>query len=196
MTQTIDEVYQKLLPHIGIEYEIPITRNKGKIGYFLEDLLEIPHSPNPLDCSDGEVKSVPVKKLKSGKLVYKETMAVTMLCKNELQNTDFNSSKCLQKINRMLIVPYYREGDKIRFMTSKIVDIRTKKFSELHSTIESDYNSIRNGYIETGVLRSETGKVLQNRTKGRGHGSTSRAFYLRRSFMDTCAPLDSESTLR
>lgn len=189
MTQTIDEVYQKLLPHIGIEYYIPISKNKGGVGHFLEDLLEIPHSPNPLDCSDGEVKSVPVKKLKSGKLVYKETIAVTMLCPNELKTQDFKSSKCSQKLNRMLIVPYYRDGDKIRFMTAKIVETGNDEFVDLYSVIEADYNQIRNEYIETDILRSVTGKVLQNRTKGKGHGSTSRAFYLRKAFMDACVPL-------
>lgn len=189
MTQTIDEVYQKLLPHIGIEYDIPISKNKGGVGHFLEDLLEIPHSPNPLDCSDGEVKSVPVKKLKSGKFVYKETIAVTMLCPNELKTQDFKLSKCSQKLNRMLIVPYYRDGDKIQFMTAKIVETGNDEFVDLYSAIEADYNQIRNKYIETGELHSKTGTVLQNRTKGPGHGSTSRAFYLRKTFMDACAPL-------
>jgi len=184
--QTIEEVYQKLLSHVGIEYNIPISENKGGVGLFLEDLLDIPHSPTPLDCLDGEVKSVPIKKLKSGKLVYKETIAVTMLCPDELKIHDFKSSKCQQKLNRVLIVPYYREGDAIKFLTPKI--ITPTEYPELYVTIESDYNEIQQKYIETGELRSETGTVLQNRTKGKGNGSTSRAFYLRKAFMDECIP--------
>lgn len=91
-------------------------------------------------------------------------------------------------------MPYYREGDAIKFLTPKI--ITPTEYPELYIAIESDYNTIRNEYVDTGILRSETGNVLQNRTKGAGHGSTSRAFYLRKAFMNECIPLEnSESKL-
>jgi hypothetical protein len=163
--------------------------NKGLPGNFLEDLLGIPHTKNCLDCSDGELKIFPVKKLKDGTLVPKETMAITMLSKDELRTNDFKESKCCKKMSKMLIVPYYRNGDSIRFMNPKIIDRECIEFADLYNTIESDYNQIRKIYIETGILQSETGTLLQNRTKGTGHGSTTRAFYLRQAFMKQCIPL-------
>jgi hypothetical protein len=185
MSQSIVEVYEKIKPLVGKEYKLPITKNKGLPGYFLEDLLGISHTSNCLDCSDGELKLFPVKKLKNGTIVPKETIAVTMLSRDELRNHDFTLSKCCKKITRMLIVPYYRNGDTIQFLHSTIVDRHANEFTQLYTTIENDYNMIRQQYIEHGILESKTGKILQNRTKGAGHGSTSRAFYLRKQFMKT-----------
>jgi hypothetical protein len=129
------------------------------------------------------LKIVPVKKLKNGTLVPKETIAVTMLSTDELLKNDFGASKCCKKMSRMLVVPYYRTGDTIQFMIPKIIDKALAEFEGLYNTLESDYNQIRKNYIETGVLQSQTGALLQNRTKGAGHGSTSRAFDLRPAFM-------------
>ena len=189
MSQTIAEIYAKFIPLVGNEYTLPVTANKGLPGQFLEGLLGIPHTSNCLDCSDGELKLFPVKKLKNGKLVPKETIAVTMLSTDDLRTCEFNSSKCCKKMSRMLVVPYYREGDTIQFMSPRIVDKSSPEFAELYATIESDYNEIRKTYIENGGLHSKTGTLLQNRTKGAGHGSTSRAFYLRPEFMKRCVPL-------
>ena len=189
MSQTIAEIHAKFVPIVAKEYTLPITKNKGLPGNFLEDLLGIPHTSNCLDCSDGELKTFPVKKLKNGKFVPKETMAITMLSKDELRTNDFKASKCFKKISKMLIVPYYRNGDSIRFMTPKIIDSESKEFTDLYNTIETDYNEIRKDYIDNDILQSKTGKLLQNRTKGSGHGSTSRAFYLRQDFMKQCISL-------
>jgi hypothetical protein len=188
-SQHIADIYTKCLPLVGTVYTLPKTANKGLPGQFLEDLLGIPHTSNCLDCVDGEVKLFPVKKLKKGGLVPKETIAVTMLSTEELRTCDFNTSKCCKKLSRMLVVPYYRIGDTIRFMAPKLIDRSVADYAEVYTTIESDYNQIRKNYIETGLLQSATGTLLQNRTKGKGHGSTSRAFYLRPEFMKRCIPL-------
>jgi hypothetical protein len=190
MAQTIDEVHERCLLIVGREYNLPITGNKGLPGIFLEDLLGIPHTSRCLDCADGELKIFPVKKLKSGKLVPEQTMAITMLSPDELRTNDFNASKCCKKMSRMLVVPYYRNGDTIMYMTPKIIDRQNIEFAELYATIESDYNEIRNNYIENGILQSETGTLLQNRTKGQGgSGPRTRAFYLRKEFMQQYVPL-------
>jgi DNA mismatch repair protein MutH len=181
--QTIEEIHTKLLPLVGIDYNMPITKNKGAVGIKLEELLGIEHTQNCLDCSDGELKTFPLKKLKNGKLVPKETIAITMMCLEELRKNDFKSSKCSKKLDRILVVPYFRDGDTIRFMAPKIIN-RCPEFVELYNTIESDYETIRENYIKNGILQSKTGTLLQNRTKGAGHGSTSRAFYLRKEFMN------------
>ena len=189
MSQTVAEIHAKILPLVGNKDTLPVTANKGLPGLFLEDLLGIPHTSSCLDCSDGELKLFPVKKLKNGKLAPKETIAVTMLSTDDLRTCEFNSSKCCKKMSRMLVVPYYREGDTIQYMSPRIVDKSSPEFAELYATIESDYNEIRKTYIENGGLHSKTGTLLQNRTKGAGHGSTSRAFYLRPEFMKRCVPL-------
>lgn len=188
-TLTIDEIYGRLTPLVGRVYTLPISSNKGLPGQFLEDLLGIPHTSNCLDCSDGELKIFPVKKLKNGRLVPKETMAITMLSGDELSKCDFKSSTCCKKMSRMLVVPYYREGDTIQYMRPKIIDRRLSEYRDLYSILESDYDQIRESYLDNGELHSETGELLQNRTKGVGHGSTSRAFYLRPEFMKRYVPM-------
>jgi DNA mismatch repair protein MutH len=189
MSLTIAEAHAKIIPLVGKKHTLPITRNKGAPGHFLEELLGIPHTQNLLDCSDGEVKACPAKKLKNGSLVPKETIAVTMVCKDELRTNEFNSSKCCKKMSRMLVVPYYRSGITIQYMYPQIIDRDCSAFAALYTTLESDYNQIRKHYIDTGILQSKTGTLLQNRTKGSGHGSTSRAFYLRKDFMKQYIPL-------
>lgn len=183
MSQTVAEIYARFLPLVGRMYTLPITRNKGLPGHFLENLLGIPHTSNCLDCSDGELKLFPVKKLKDGTFVPKESIAVTMLSTDELRANDFATSRCCKKLSRMLVVPYLRSGDDIQFMSPKIIDRECAELAEVYNTLECDYNDIRKNYIENGILQSATGKFLQNRTKGAGHGSTSRAFYLRPAFM-------------
>lgn len=189
MSQTIASIHEKILPLVNKEYTLPVTANKGLPGIFLEDLLGIPHTSNCLDCSDGELKLFPVKKLKNGNLVPKETIAVTMLSKDELTENDFSTSKCCKKMSRMMIVPYYRTGDTICYMTPKVIDRSSADFAELYSTFEADYNAIRQNFLENGTLESKTGTLLQNRTKGPGHGSSSKAFYLRPVFMKKYIPL-------
>jgi len=184
--QTVDMLYTKMQPFIGKEFNLPITKNKGLPGHFLEDLLGIPHTSNCLDAADGEVKLFPVKRLKNGTLVPKETIAVTMLSTDDLLVRDFKSSKLCKKMSRMLIVPYYRNADNIIFMKPVIIVLSEH---ESYPIIESDYNEIRTNFIENGILRSKNGILLQNRTKGAGHGSTSRAFYLRPQFMKRFVPL-------
>jgi hypothetical protein len=72
--KTINEIFIKCLSIVNIEYDLPVTINKGKPGQFLEDILEIPHSSDCLDCLDGEVKTFPLKMLKNGTYVPKETI--------------------------------------------------------------------------------------------------------------------------
>ena len=51
--------------------------------------------------------------------------------------------------------------------------------------MEDDYEAIREVIRSKGfdALTGDTGKYVQARTKGRGHGSTSRAFYARALFV-------------
>ena len=189
MSQTLLDAFVKVCILWRKVYHLPKTKNNGLPGQFLEDLLGIPHTSNCLDFPDGELKLFPVKKLKNGTFVPKETIAVTMLSTDELRTHDFKSSRCCKKLSRLLLVPYYRTGDTIQFMVPKIIDREKDEFSELYAAIEADYHEIQQQYLETGILQSKTGKILQNRTKGAGHGTTSRAYYLRPAFITQCLEL-------
>ena len=185
---TVQEISDTIQPLIGTTYELPITKNKGKPGQHLEQLLGIPQSSACLDCADGELKLFPVKKTRQG-FVPKETIAVTMLDRDELRANDFVASKCCKKMSRMLIVPYLREGDNIQYLAPTLIDKENPIYTALYDQFSEDYTNIRQGFIETGLLESKTGILLQNRTKGPGHGSTSRAFYLRPAFMKQYVPI-------
>jgi hypothetical protein len=60
---------------------------------------------------------------------------------------------------------------------------------EIAAALRADYDAIRQKFLLDGTLTGATGKLLQNRTKGTGHGSTSRAFYLRKGFMKSLVPI-------
>lgn len=92
-------------------------------------------------------------------------------------------------MSRVLMVPCLRDGDNIEFMTPTIIDKDCDECTEIYETIKTDYELIRTNFIKNGKFSSSNGQLLQNRTKGAGHGSTSRAFYLRKSFMERYVPL-------
>ena len=185
--QTIAKIHAKILPIINTVFTLPKTTNKGQAGLFLEKLLGIPHTSDCLDCLDGELKIFPVKALKKGLLVPKETIAVTQISMDDLKAHDFKSSKCCTKMRKMLIVPYLRVGDAVRYLTPQLIEDATH--TDLYATVEADYTLIRRTFLETGELHSRSGQLLQSRTKGMGHGSKTRAFYLRKAFMKECFPL-------
>ena len=171
MRQTVSEIQRQLLSIQAKVYTCPKTANKGAVGHLLEDLLEIPRSSECLDLLDGELKIVPLKQLKNGKIVPKETIAVTMM---EKEFVDFADSRCFKKMNRMLVVPYLRSDDSITFYPSTFIELN----GTLLELIKADYDLIRSS-----PLQSKIGKFLQTRTKGPGGLIKTRAFYLRTSFI-------------
>jgi hypothetical protein len=56
---------------------------------------------------------------------------------------------------------------------------------DIYNQVKADYNLIRKTIIEKGfsALHGSMGVYIQPRTKGAGHGSTSRAFYARVRFL-------------
>jgi hypothetical protein len=170
MRQTIIQIQKRMMGVLGNSYTSPIVANKGAVGHLLEDILEIPRSSECLDCSDGEVKVVPLKRLKNGKIVPKETIAITMM---EKEFTDFEDSRCFKKMSRMLVIPYLRDGNTIMFYEPTLIELK----DELLKTIKADYDLIRSS-----ALQSKIGKYLQTRTKGPGGNIKTRAFYLRTLF--------------
>lgn len=183
---SIAELTARVLTHTANEIICARTANKGAAGLLLETIGGIPHGPNLLDCSDGELKVYPIK-ISHGKVVPKETMAITMLNLDDLRNNEFDSSHVAEKMSTMLIVPYERTGDAVNYKDP--YTFRLSDHPEIAQIIKEDYDTIRAQFLADGTLTSRTGTLLQNRTKGAGHGSTSRAFYLRKEFMMRVVPI-------
>lgn len=181
MRPTIEDVLERIKGITGIPIESPLCKNKGSVGHLLEEKLGIPKSSACLDCEDGEIKVFPLKRLKNGKLVAKESVAVTMLSTTSLEKDDFCSSKCYQKMKRMLMVPYLRDDTTILFYSPTLIELK----EDILSAIQADYDAIREDLVVVKKLQSRTGVYLQNRTKGPGGDIKTRAYYLRPTFMNT-----------
>lgn len=162
-------------------------QNKGWKGLVLERLAGL--NNNCSKASNGEnfeLKSVAFYYVK-GKLVPKETMAITMINENELRDTPFYESHCWQKLKTIIFCAVSWEGKNIpksKLLKVDIIDL--EKDHELIDEIESDYKYIRNKLVMDGFesLTGKDGKWIQARTKGAGHGSRSRAFYARKRFIE------------
>jgi len=182
--QCIDHVHKKVIEIANTKYELPKTANKGKPGNYLEELTGIPQSSECLDCIDGEVKVFPLKKLRTGIIAPKETIAVCMINKDDLVETDFYESRCYKKLSNVLFVGYYREDDKITYMQPTLFNLDAH--SEIKKQLKNDYDTIREYFMKNNTLEgtSKLGVYLQNRTKGQGgNAPKTRAFYLRTAFI-------------
>jgi DNA mismatch repair protein MutH len=160
----------------GKTFTLPKEKNKGRPGHLLEELLGIPKSSACLDCEDGELKSFPLTS--AGK--PKETVAVTMVQKEDLKTTAFRESRVYKKLKNTVFVSYSRAGDEIVF--TRLIPLSLDTREDICSQLEKDYNDIQE-HAQKDEFSSSLGTWLQTRTKGAGHGSTSRAFYLRTQFL-------------
>jgi DNA mismatch repair protein MutH len=157
-------------------------QNKGWKGLILERLAGLETSnakaPNGLTF---ELKSVSFREVK-GKLVPKETMAITMINPDELRAHSFFESHCWAKFKTIIFCALQWHGT--NSPTAELLQVASLDFAEtddLIREIEADYEFIRKKLIEQGFesLTGSDGKWIQARTKGPGHGSISRAFYAR-----------------
>lgn len=180
---TLSSVYDKLLPHLNKQIACAVQANKGCAGILMEKLADIPQTSNILDCVDGEVKSFPLTINRKGFIVPKETLAVTMVKPESLLTVPFAESNVYKKLQHTLYLPLLREGDNVSIRALVLHSIEPT--SLLYRQLEADYNAIAAAYREKNTLvgTSDIGTYLQTRTKGAGHGSTSRAFYLRKNFL-------------
>jgi DNA mismatch repair protein MutH len=188
---TIAGILSSLPAYTHKTYTLPKTANKGLAGHYLEDLLAIPRSSACLDCVDGEVKVFPLKRTASGGITPKETVAVTMCQPAALLTTAWRDSNAFKKLQNTVFIPYMRDGDDIEYYEP----IHFSEASTLMAELEADYKEIQLQAAE-GVMTGSIGKYLQTRTKGTGHGSTSRAFYLRPCFLTRIMEMQSAKNKR
>lgn len=165
---------------VGTVHCIPKTLNKGRVGLYLEEKLGIPTSSACLDCCDGEVKAVPLKRLRNGALVPKETMAVTMMRPEDLLKESFAETRLAKKTTAMVILPYLRENDDVTFYAP----VRFGTTHPAYEYLAVDYETVRSYYATKGEVTGSIGNWIQSRTKGPGKGAPkTRAWYFRASFL-------------
>jgi DNA mismatch repair protein MutH len=188
LKQLKDKGLQKLAEEHGVSIKLPDGKpNKGWAGHTIELYLGLEkNSRQEPDGGDWELKSVPYK-LSRGVLVPKETMAITMINPLDVANTPFEQSHLLNKLQSLVILK--RSVGKDLFEPSFILDVKEFDLEgDLYEAVKKDYEEIQSCLLDSsrgfGSLTGAMGFYVQPRTKGAGHGSTSRAFYARPRFIE------------
>jgi len=183
----INEDLFELAKQFNITTFIDNKQNKGWKGLLLERLAGLDNnSIKATNGEDYEFKSVTFYYVKK-KLVPKETMAITMINPIEFINTPFFESPCWHKLKSIIFCAVSWHGKHVpKSHLLKVAEIDLLEDSKLIQEVKSDYEFIRNKLISNGFssLTGKDGKWIQARTKGSGHGSISRAFYARKSFIE------------
>jgi DNA mismatch repair protein MutH len=161
-------------------------KNKGWAGQVIEQYLGLPqNSLQAPDFGSWELKVVPLTRSADGSLRVKESMAITMIEPTEVVANGFADSHLYDKLRSMIVVARVFENVE----DTKSILHSAAEFDldnpAIRKQVEDDYEAIRELIRAKGFesLTADTGKYVQARTKGRGHGSTSRAFYARAFFV-------------
>jgi DNA mismatch repair protein MutH len=187
MSSIVGQDLRVLADNYGIQvFNERGNKNKGWAGHVVERHLGLPrNSAQVPNFGSWELKTASLKRLRNGQLTVKETMAITMIDEHNIRETAFEESHLLTKLRRMVIVA--RIWENREETSSELYAVRTFDLDStgLYRQIEQDYNSTRNTIINEGfsALTGRMGVYIQPRTKGAGHGSTSRAFYARTHFL-------------
>lgn len=180
----------KDLVQLADEYGVTIwkgdKKNKGWAGHVIERYLGLPiNSAQSPNFGSWELKIVPLKWLKNGELAVKETMAITMIDAYNVERTPFEDSHLLAKLKKAVVCARVFESQADAH--SLLVRVATFDLGEkdIYRQVKSDYEETRQCILEKGFdcLTGRMGVLVQPRTKGPGHGSTSRAFYARTHFV-------------
>lgn len=178
------------LRRLADKYDVTVfkngKKNKGWAGHVIERYLGLPaNSSQSPNFGSWELKVISLKWLKRGQLTVKETMAVTMIDPYNVERTDFENSHLLAKLNKIVIVARIWEDQEETSSVLHSVRAFDLKDPKTYRQIKADYDLARETIIKKGfsALTGEMGVYIQPRTKGPGHGSTSRAFYARTSFL-------------
>jgi DNA mismatch repair protein MutH len=176
----------ELARQYGITTYLEGKQNKGWKGLKLEHLAGLSNdnkqAPNGLGF---ELKSTAFYQVK-GEWQLKETFAITMINQKNLLETPFFKSHCWEKLKSLVYCAVSWNGKHNE--KSELLQVQSFDFLEsdtLIHEIEADYEFIRNKLKMQGfeALTGKDGKWIQARTKGAGHGSTTRAFYARKELI-------------
>ena len=187
MKKYIGQDLAELAEKFGVTTYKNGKQNKGWKGLVLERLAgleqNISKAPNGLSY---ELKSVAFHYIED-EFVPKETMAITMINPEELKEYNFFESHCWAKLKSIVfcaVMWHGRNSKKAELL--KVESLDFVEDDDLINEIKADYDFIREKLIKEGFgsLTGEDGKWIQARTKGPGHGSTSRAFYARKKLVE------------
>jgi DNA mismatch repair protein MutH len=186
----INALAGKDLRAIADDYKIPVWKNghenKGWAGLVIERYLGLPqNSRQAPDFGDWELKVVPLRKDAQGKLRIKESMAITMIEPTEVLANKFEDSHLFDKLRSMVVVSRVWESAQEEHSMLHAAAEFDLDDAKIHAQVRNDYETIREQIRSSGIdsLTGNLGKLVQARTKGPGHGSTSRAFYARPIFV-------------
>ena len=162
-------------------------KNKGWAGHVLERYLGLPiNSAQSPNFGSWELKIVPLKRDMNGKLRIKETMAITMIDPYNVNNTPFEQSHLLNKLRKAVICArIFESQEETRSLLFRVVTFDLDD-PAIYDLVKKDYELVREVVRRRGfeALTGKMGVLVQPRTKGPGHGSTSRAFYARKGFVE------------
>ncbi len=165
----------------------PITGklNKGWAGQALLKYLDLPlDSSQSPDGGTWELKLIPLIRAQTGEWKPKETMAITMINGDNVLATSFEDSFLYMKLRSVIICGREfvdRQESRSPLISVDKLDLDDHEDMNLLQQIKEDYEGVQEA-IRVGGFQSLTGSMgiyVQPRTKGPGHGSTSRAFYAR-----------------
>jgi DNA mismatch repair protein MutH len=186
----ISEIIGCNLRELADELEITVFKNgklnKGWAGNTLERFLGLPlNSSQAPNFGSWEMKVLSMKYLKNGTLTVKETIAVTKIDGYNVVRTEFEDSHLLSKLRKLLIpVRIWESKSEQRSSLYAVTEFDLDN-PEIYEQIKADYELARRTIREEGfdALTGRMGVIVQPRTKGTGHGSKTRAFYVRTSFL-------------
>lgn len=161
-------------------------KNKGWAGHVIERYLGLPlNSSRAPNFGSWELKVVPLKPLRNGTLAVKETMAITMLDPVEVLAKDFEDSHLFTKLRKLIVVSrVFQNVEETASLVQAAAEFDLDN-PTIYAQVKDDYELVRQTLRTSGfnTLTGKMGKLVQPRTKGAGHGSTSRAFYARTQFV-------------
>ena len=120
-----------------------------------------------------------------GTLRVKETMAITMIDGADVAARPFEQSHLLAKMSRAIVVARVHESvEDDRSFVHSVSEFDLDE-PDTYEQVRRDYELVRKVLSQRGLdgLSGSMGVLVQPRTKGTGHGSTSRAFYARAPFV-------------
>jgi DNA mismatch repair protein MutH len=190
--EKLKKLVGKELHELAHEYNVTIYRNgrvnKGWAGHVFERYLKLPlNSAQSPNFGSWELKSIPLKYKRNGKLTFKETMAITMIDPVNVYQKEFGDSHLLAKLRKAVVVARV-VGDSIDEPSYIYSVVEFDLQGELYNAVKADYDLVRQTLLDPqkgfGSLTGKMGLYIQPRTKGVGHGTISRAFYARLRFLE------------
>lgn len=160
--------------------------NKGWAGHTVERYLGLAlNSSRSPNFGSWELKVIPLVQGPKSGLRVKETMAITMIDEEEVKAKPFEESHLYAKLRKIVVVARIFQDKKETSAVVYSVGSFDLDDPGIFESVKEDYECVRNMLKTSGFkcLTGKMGALVQPRTKGAGHGSTSRAFYARTQFV-------------